>query len=229
VAREGQGVEWFAPDDERNEPKPPSSPVSSRLRSKAPGWRFLRARSVRQVLAGMALVLAFVSFARLGADNKLPTAPAKPPHWLQNRPLSAPLSPFMAAECRHEGCQAVPASGTDLWHMRAGLDSSFTVTAQRVLDENRNLRGIAITVRDPQHDVLTVDAVRVSAAPRHWNADSATLDPNTYTRRWVLRKGGEIWLTESRVTEGKLDTDEDAYAVLFARAAGRVPPSELQL
>jgi hypothetical protein len=229
VARNGQDVEWFAPDEKPNEPEPSLSPASVRPRANTRGRRLLRSRTARRVLGGLVVVVAFLSLARLGADNKLPAAPAKPPHWLQHRPLSAPLSAFMAAECRHHDCRAIPASGTDLWHMRAGLNASFTVTATRVVDNKNELRGIAITVRDPQHDLLTVNAVRVSAAPRHWNADTATLDPNTYMRRWVVRKGGEIWLTESRVTEGRLDTDEEAYAQLFGRAAGRVPASELQL
>jgi hypothetical protein len=229
VARKGQDVEWFAPDDQPNEPGPSITPASNPYRWDVPGWRYLPNRTARRVLAGLALIVAFVSLARLGADNKLPAAPPKPPQWLQHLPLSAPLSPYMAAECRHHHCQAIPASGTDLWHVRAGLSFSFTVTAARILDRNRNLRGIAITVGDRQHDVLTVNAVRVPAAPAHWNADTATLDPNAYIRRWVLRDGGAIWLTESRLTQGNLDTDEEQYAVLFGRAAGRVPAGELEL
>ncbi len=95
--------------------------------SEASHGRPLRSRATRRVFAAVIVLMASGRLARLGADDKLRTAPLKQSSWLQDRSLSAPLSAFMAAECWLRHCPQVTASATDVREVRAGLDSWFTV------------------------------------------------------------------------------------------------------
>ncbi len=234
MARDGQRFEWTSSDDGRNEcpllPPPwAGTALARRLQAKGFTRGPLRTRTARRVLAAVIVVMASVGLARLGADNKLPTAPVNPPSWLQDRPLSAPLSPFMAAECWHRHCAQVTASVTDVREARAGLNFWFTVTAMRILDERREVRGSTVQVVDAHGDTLTIDAVRVSAAPIGWDDQSTTWASGDATSRWVVREGDGVWLTEARASLGDCETDEDEYGILYERTLTRVPASQIAI
>lgn len=233
MARDGQSFEWLVSNDENDvEPSAPRSVafiLANRLGLHLPARVVFENRAARCFIGGLTVFAAVVLFARVGANDRLPAAPVKPPQWLENRPITAPLSPFMAAECSKARCHALVDSGSELQRVRAELGSRYNVTAIRVRDSRGNLRGIRVLVTDAQGDSLTEDGVRVSEAPRDWDGESANLIKDYPTTRWVVRTPTGVWLVESHANSGKCDGDRREFLVLYGKALQRVRANQLSL
>jgi hypothetical protein len=177
----------------------------------------------------MIFLLLFVLAAKLSGQEQPAAVRTAPVRWLENRPLTEPLSPFMAVQCRQENCRSVPVSDTDVRRIRAGLSAGFTVTAHRVLDRHADPRGFEVDIGDVQGDDLTVAAVQVAEAPPDWDGASANLLSDNPTSRWVVRSRSGVWLVESRASRGACGADSRNYLTLYERALARVRAGQLGL
>jgi hypothetical protein len=224
VAHGGHDIEWLTPDGDAWQ----ETGFDSDHGRTAVG-RWLRSRPTQQRrFLGALLALALTVLATITVVRGPSAEPPPPPTWLANRPFNAPLSPLMAAECFHRDCDVRLASNHDLTSMRGLLHTSrVTIGGERVSDAHGQLRGADVWLSDNEGDLLSINAVRVSQAPRSWSPDSATLEDGSIMSRWVLHARSGVWLVEVDAIVGCSDGHE--AAILYALAFHRVRAAQLNL
>jgi len=227
VAHGGHEIEWLAPDGDAGQEQTPFAGFESDYGLVG---RWLRSRSTQQrrflgglLALGLAVLVTTVTVRGRSAD-----APPPPPTWLANRPVNAKLSPFMAAECYHRVCDVSPASKHDLKTMRRLLDPRIiTVGGERVSDAHGQLRGADVWVTDLLGDRVSINAVRVSQAPRGWDLETASFEDGSTMSRWVLNATSGVWLVEADATQGCGAADE--VPTMYDLGFNRVSAEQLNL